>query len=72
MRRFGKPNANSAILIKADASGNAKFVAVPPGTYYVVGITRSNDQLLLWNLKVDLKPGANAVTLDQQNGMPIK
>jgi len=44
---------------------------VPPGTYYVFAVTRHNNQTILWDLRVDLKPGANAVTIDQRNDTPV-
>ena len=45
----------------------AQLPAVPPGTYYVFALTKYNNQTFLWDVRVDLKPGANAVTLSQQN-----
>lgn len=49
--------------------GRMTFPGVPPGTYYLFAFTLSvqNAQTLVWDLRVDLKPGANAVTLDQRN-----
>jgi hypothetical protein len=26
----------------------------------------------MWNVKVDLKAGANSITIDQRNGAPVK
>ena len=63
---------NSASVLKTGNNGKAEFPPVPPGTYYIVGITRSNNQLLLWNLKVDVKAGMNEVGLDQRNSAPVK
>jgi hypothetical protein len=54
-----------------DANGKAEFPAVPAGTYYVFASTRYNNQPFFWDLRVDLRPGANAVTLDQRNSAPI-
>jgi hypothetical protein len=54
-----------------EANGRAQFSAVPPGRYFVFGSTQYNNQPFLWDLRVDLKQGTNAVTLDQRNSAPI-
>jgi hypothetical protein len=54
-----------------DANGTAIFNNVPSsGTFYVVADTSSAHHLL-WNIKVELKPEANAITLDERNTTPI-
>ena len=54
-----------------DKNGMAIFNNVPSsGTFYVVADT-SYTHHLLWNLKVELKPGANAITFDERNTTPI-
>jgi hypothetical protein len=54
-----------------DGNGTAIFNNVPSsGTFYVVADT-SYTHHLLWNLKVELKPGANAITLDERNTTSI-
>ena len=54
-----------------DANGTAIFNNVPSsGTFYVVADT-SYTHHLLWNIKVELRPGANAITLDERNTTPI-
>lgn len=59
---------NVAAAVRADAQGKATFAGVPLGTYYVVASTNFNNQKIYWKLKVDLKAGANTVTLDEHNG----
>ena len=54
-----------------DGSGRFTFPNARSGTYYLVGQTSYNGLHLVWNLRVDLKPGANSVTLDQRNTTPI-
>lgn len=53
------------------AGRQAQFPAVPPGTYYVFAAARYNNQPFMWDLRVDLKPGPNAVTLDRRNSTPV-
>lgn len=52
-------------------SGAAIFQAVPPGSYYVAALTALNQQVLVWDLRVDLKSGANAVAIDSNNITPM-
>lgn len=57
--------------VKLDAKGKAQFPALPAGTYYLVGSGVYDDRQVLWDLRIDIKPGANSVTLDQRNAVPI-
>ena len=58
--------------VKLDSNGQGAFArAVPAGTYYVTGSGSINNHAIFWDLKVDLKPGANSVALDQRNGQPL-
>lgn len=55
-----------------DQHGNAAFSNIPAlGTFYVVADT-SYSHHLVWNVRVDLKPGANSVILDEQNTTHIE
>jgi hypothetical protein len=57
---------------RGDITGKAILPGVPPGTYYLMFATRYNNQPILWDLKLELKAGANSVTLDQRNATPVK
>jgi hypothetical protein len=57
---------------RGDATGKATLPGVAPGTYFLMITIRYNNQPCIWDLKVDLKPGANSVTLDQQNATLLK
>jgi hypothetical protein len=63
--------ANAASAVRADGNGAGTLPGVPPGTYYLMISTRYNNQSLIWGQAVQLKPGANSVTLDQSNAVPI-
>ena len=55
------------------SSGPAVFSArVPAGTYYVMSATTFNNSSLLWDVRVNLKPGVNSLTLDNRNMEPSK
>jgi hypothetical protein len=52
---------------KLDANGRAAFANVPVGTYWVVTEIRYNNRSYVWNIRIEVRPGANAVSLDQNN-----
>ena len=70
-------NAAGAAGTRLDATGKATFNGVAPGTYYLMGSgvlmapNPADRKILFWNLKVELRPGANSVTLDQTNATPV-
>ena len=65
-------NADAASAVRADGSGRGTFPGVPPGVYYLMISTLYNNQALAWGQAVQLRPGANSVTLDLSNATPIK
>jgi hypothetical protein len=54
-----------------DAGGKASLTGLASGTYYVLASARFNGHLLLWNERVDVKPGTNAVVLEPANAVPV-
>jgi hypothetical protein len=64
-------NASTVAGARADASGKAQLPAVAAGTYYFFCLGGINKQLFKWDFPVNLKPGANVVTLDQRNATPV-
>ncbi|WP_433983227.1 hypothetical protein RBB78_17390 [Tunturiibacter empetritectus] len=63
--------ANAASAIRADANGSGTFPGVAPGTYYLMISARYNNQALVWDHPIQLKPGPNSLSLDQRNATPI-
>lgn len=61
-----------AAVVRMDASGNATFAGVPAGSYYVFGTTHANRLALGWDVRVDLRPGANSLVLDQRNAQTLQ
>jgi hypothetical protein len=55
---------------KLDPYGGTTFGQAQLGTYYVVLEILYQGQHLLWNVRVDMKPGTNVLTLDQRNTSP--
>ena len=58
--------------VRADANGRGTFPGVPAGVYYLMISTRYNNQPLAWDRAIELKAGANSVTLDLSNATAIK
>lgn len=61
-----------AAVVKPDPSGKATFLGVPAGMYYIFGTTHANNLALSWDVRVDLKSGANSIVLDQKNAEPLQ
>jgi hypothetical protein len=55
-------------MAKADASGRATFSNLPEGSYFVFTTTHNANPALAWDVRVNVKSGANSVVLDQKNG----
>lgn len=53
------------------ATGQAAFNSVPVGTYWVLADFRYNSKHYIWNIRIDVKPGSNTVSLDQNNTFVI-
>ncbi|HLN99970.1 MAG TPA: hypothetical protein VK208_16045, partial [Pyrinomonadaceae bacterium] len=56
---------------KLDGNGAFTFTNGRAGTFYLVLQTTYNGMHLVWDLRVDLKPGTNSVTFDQRNATPL-
>lgn len=70
-------NASAATGGRLDAAGKGTFAAVAPGIYWIMGsgvvsgATPADRKILFWDLRVELRPGANSVTLDGSNGAVV-
>ncbi len=69
---FNAMGAASIATVSFDAAGKAAFSAVPPGTYYVFGSTRYGNGHLLWDVRVEVAPGTQTLTLNERNAMPLE
>lgn len=60
---------NGALEVaRTDSEGYAQFAALPAGRYYLVGFVPYKGSMLMWHLPLDLKSGANSMSLEPQNG----
>lgn len=57
--------------IKADAFGRVSLRRIPAGNYYLFGMARSEETVLVWNLPVTIKSGSNILELDQHNAESV-
>jgi hypothetical protein len=70
-------NAAGAAGGRLDATGTAKFAAVVPGTYWIMGAgvlgaaNPTDRKIFFWNMRVALRPGANSVVLDSSNATVV-
>ncbi len=63
--------ADALGVLTTDPQGNAHTPPLTAGTYYVIGSAKRGTESMLWNVRVDLKPGANAVKPDQRNAVAL-
>lgn len=54
-----------------DGAGRGRFKAIRAGKYYLFGIKKIEDQTVVWHLPILVKPGGNAIELDQHNAAAI-
>jgi hypothetical protein len=63
--------ANAISSVRSDGNGSGTFPGVPPGTYYLMISAPVNNKPYTWGQAVQLRPGANSITLDLRNGVPL-
>jgi len=62
---------------RLDATGKLTFAAVAPGTYWLMGsgligaANPADRKMLFWNMRVELRAGANSIVLDSSNGTVV-
>jgi hypothetical protein len=63
--------ASAISAVRADANGSGTLPGVPAGTYYLMISAPYNNKSLVWGQAVNLKPGANSITLSVSNATPL-
>jgi hypothetical protein len=58
-------------VIKTDYTGKGDFKSVKTGNYYLFGIGRTEAEVFVWNLPVEIKSGSNVIELDQHNAQVV-
>ncbi len=64
-----RPHVIQSVTTNFD--GKAIFKEIPPGQYYLMGLTKIGQNSIIWNVEVNLSPGDNSFTLDQNNAAYI-
>ena len=59
-------------FITSDAGGRAITPVMTPGRYFLVGVAPYQGRHLFWHRPIEIRSGANAVTLDQSNAGMIQ
>ena len=72
MRDWKAMTASALGFITSDPAGNALTPVMTPGRYYLVGVAPYQGRHLFWHRQVEIRAGANAVTLDQTNASTIQ
>jgi len=62
----------------SDSNGKGQFSSIPAGTYYLMNAgvvymdtgSLTDRNPVLWNVKIEIKPGQNSISLDQKNAVP--
>jgi hypothetical protein len=68
---FNAMGAASVKTVTLDATGKASFAEVPSGVYYIFGSAKYGTAHLLWNIRVQLRPGGQTITLNERNAIVL-
>lgn len=58
-------------LTRTNAGGRGFFKKLAPGKYHLFGIGETDDEIIVWNLPVEIAPGINSIELDQNNSAAV-
>ena len=50
-----------------DSQGKARIEGLKAETYYIGGVSETNQEISFWNVRIELKPGKNSLILDNRN-----
>ncbi len=53
--------------VKTDYLGRADVKALNTGNYYLFGVSKSDGEIFVWHLPIEIKSGGNLVEIDQHN-----
>ena len=59
---------NALIFLVTNSRGKAETDKLKAGIYYICGISQ---EVGVWNVEVELKPGKNSLVLDNTNLVPV-
>lgn len=56
---------------RTNSNGRGFFKKLVPGKYHLFGIGVTGDEIIVWNLPVEIAPGINSIELDQNNSAAV-
>ncbi len=56
---------------KTNYLGKGNFKAIKTGNYYLFAIAKTEDEVFVWNLPVEIKSGINSIEIDQYNAETV-
>lgn len=62
---------HTVYTITTDFSGKGEFTQIKSGKYWLAGIGGAN-QIVVWNLPIDIKAGKQSISLDNNNAATIQ
>jgi hypothetical protein len=72
MRDWKAMTAGALGYITSDAGGHARTPVMTVGRYFLIGVAPYQGRHLFWHRPIEIRGGANAVTLDQTNASMIQ
>ena len=64
-------NRHQLSVARTGGFGRGKFRGIKEGKYYLFGVARTEAEVFIWNLPVDVESGINSVEVDQNNAAVI-
>jgi hypothetical protein len=64
-------NASVISAVRADANGAGTFPGVPAGTYFLMISAMINQKSYVWGQPVQVKAGANTLSLEMRSATPL-
>lgn len=64
-------NRHQLSVARTGGFGRGKFRRIKEGKYYLFGVARTEAEVFVWNLPVEVESGINSVEIDQNNAAVI-
>lgn len=62
---------HNLFALKTDYAGQANVKALTTGNYCLFGISKTEDEIFVWHLPIEIKSGRNLIEIDQHNAEVI-
>lgn len=68
-RTMNALRSHAARFFITDAEGKARVKQLKEGAYYICGVVYSEQEAMIWNVRIDLVAGPNRLALSSENMM---